>query len=151
MNGRIRIGLFLASALMLPAQTLAAQYVYPMRGQEPETQVRDEAHCSDWAWRESGFDPLAPPPQTAVAAPVTGSGARARGAAGGALIGGVAGGSAGAGAATGALVGGLARRAANHRAAANANAANANQYAAHQAAYYRARRACLTGRGYTVG
>jgi hypothetical protein len=143
------VGLVVAAALALPAQGGAAQYVYPLKGQGPKTQANDEHHCSQWARNQSGYDPYAPPPPTAVAAPVTGSGARARGAAGGAIIGAVAG-NAGAGAAAGAVAGGLHRRIRNQQNADTQNAANADYVRHQQAAYNRARAACLEGRGYSV-
>src|SRR4051812_14932073 len=80
----------------------AAQYAYPARGQSAATQSKDEAACSKWATGQPGFDPAPPPaPIAATPAPVNGSGARLRGAAGGAIIAGVAGGDAGAGALAG--------------------------------------------------
>jgi hypothetical protein len=143
---------YLAGALcvMLAAPVGASQYVYPAKGQSASQQHKDEAACRRWAINQSGYDPAHPPTVVAAqAAPVTGSGARMRGAAGGALIGAVAG-NAGAGAAAGALAGGVTRRVRNQRAADEQNAASQQHIADMRAGYYRARGACLSGRGYTV-
>ena len=45
-------GLFLAAPL-----AEAAQYVYPLRGQDIAKQANDEADCSTLARQQSGFDP----------------------------------------------------------------------------------------------
>jgi hypothetical protein len=128
----------------------AHQYVYPMRGQGPQRQHKDEVACAHWARSQSGYDPANPPVVAqAQPAPVTGSGARMRGAAGGAIVGAI-GGNAGVGAAAGAVAGGLVRRVRNRNAADAQNQANAQQVADMRASYYRARGACLTGRGYSV-
>lgn len=139
-----------AAVLALSTAAAARQYVYPERGQSPSKQHKDEAHCSNWARSQSGYDP-AHPPQVVQAepAPVTGSGARARGAAGGAIVGAI-GGNAGAGAAAGAVAGGLTRRIRSRNAANAQNEASAAQVAGMRDAYYRARAACLSGRGYSV-
>src|SRR5580693_8261048 len=39
----------------------AAQYVYPIRGQDMATQASDEADCSTLARQQSGFDPSTSP------------------------------------------------------------------------------------------
>ena len=134
----------------LAGSAAAQQYVYPERGQSSAKQQKDEAACSQWARSQSGYDP-AHPPAVAPASPepVTGSGARARGAAVGA-IGGAIGGNAGAGALAGAAVGGVARRVRNRQAADAQNAAAGQHVADLQASYYRARKTCLGGRGYNV-
>jgi hypothetical protein len=137
-------------ALAVGSIAEAQQYVYPERGQSHARQHKDEAACSDWAKSKSGYDPANPPSVAqAQAAPVTGSGARARGAAGGAIVGAI-GGNAGVGAAAGALAGGVVRRVRNRNAADAQNQANAQRVADMKASYYRARSACLTGRGYSV-
>ena len=141
------------TVLVLFAATPAAasQYAYPTKGQNAATQQKDEAACSAWATRQSGFDPAHPPvAATAAPAPVTGSGARVKGAAVGATIGAVSGGDAGDAAVAGAVVGGVARRSANRRAARAQNAAAEQQLMASQAGFDQARAACLVGRGYTV-
>lgn len=144
-------GLAAGGALMLEAAPAAAQqHVYPERGQSASKQQKDEAACSSWARSQSGYDPAHPPVVAqAQPAPVTGSGARARGAAGGALVGAI-GGNAGAGAAAGAVAGGMTRRVRSANAANSANAAAAQHAADLQASYYRAQAACLSGRGYSV-
>jgi len=81
---------------------------------------------------------------------VTGSGARAVGAVGGAAVAGISGGHAGAGALVGAATGGIVKRVRAHREAGNINEANANAYNAGRARFDQARVACLKGRGYTV-
>ena len=137
-------------AIALPDVVDAQQHVYPERGQSAKKQHSDEVHCSSWARKQSGYDPAHPPvPVQVESAPVTGSGARARGAAGGAIVGAI-GGNAGAGAAAGAVAGGLTRRVRNRNAANAQNEANNRQVADMQASYYRAREACLSGRGYSV-
>lgn len=137
---------FTTAALAAAAQ----QYAYPAKGQSPDQQKKDEAACGSWAVQQTGFDPAKPPPAPAAQAPVTGSGARVKGAAAGAIIGGATGGDAGDSALAGAAVGGIAKRNANRKAAAQQDQAAAQQTAAGQGAYTKARGACLEGKGYTV-
>ena len=107
----------------------------------------DEAECSAIATQQTGYAPgMAPPPQAVPNQQVTGSGARVRGAAGGAVIAGVSGGDAGEGAAAGAVAGGVAHRSRARRAARAQNSASAQQYQAAQSAYAQAKAACLAGR-----
>jgi len=135
---------------LLAGSAEAQQYVYPSRGQSAAKQQKDEAACTKWATSQSGYDPAHPPVVAAASPePVTGSGSRAKGAAVGA-IGGAIGGNAGAGALAGAAVGGISRRVRNRNAADAQNAAAAQHVADLQASYYRARKTCLGGRGYTV-
>jgi hypothetical protein len=101
--------------------------------------------CAAWATQQTGFDPNRPPPQAVASTQVTGSGSRARGAAGGAVIGAVAG-NAGAGAAAGAVAGGVAQRSRNRQAARAQNDAIAQQQAAGQANYNQALQACINSR-----
>jgi len=146
----VRTSLVVALAALL-ATPAAGQYAYPAKGQSAATQRKDEAVCSSWATGQTGFDPAHPPVAVAAApAPVTGSGARVRGAAVGATIGAVSGGDAGSGAIAGAVAGGVARRSANRRAARAQNAAAEQRLLASQAGFDQARAACLSGRGYTV-
>jgi hypothetical protein len=153
-NMRILPMLVLTALLAAPAFAQAqapAQAVYPAKSQSPEQQAKDEAECQQWAINKSGFDPAHPPvPAQAQAAPVTGSGARARGAVGGAVIAGATGGDVGQGAAAGAVVGGVVRRNKNRAAAAQANETAEQQVQAGQTAFANARAACLQGRGYSV-
>ena len=128
-----------------------AQYAYPAKGQSQAQQQKDESACSKWATEQTGFDPMNPPqPAQASAAPVTGSGARAKGALVGAGIGAVSGGDAGDAAVAGAVAGGVIRRGKNRRAARSQNEASAQAVAASQAGFEQARASCLTGRGYTL-
>lgn len=134
------------------AGAAGAQYAYPAKGQSQAQQEKDEASCSQWATQQSGFDPMRPPVAAqAQAAPVTGSGARVKGAAVGAGIGAISGGDAGDAAVAGAVAGGVIRRGKNRRAARAQNEANAAAVTGSQAAFDQARAACLTGRGYTLG
>lgn len=138
----------LALTAGLLADANAQQYVYPAKGQSPQTQKNDEAACYSWAVQQSGFDP-AKPPQQAAQPPTTATGttpgAGARGAARGAVVGGIMG-DAGAGAAAGAVAGrGQSRR--QNAAAAQQSQAGSQQQ---QQAFAKARAACLEGRGYTV-
>lgn len=150
-----RIRTTLAIALLVgelgTAGSAFAQYAYPAKGQSQATQQKDEAACSRWATQQTGFDPMRPPvPAQASAAPVTGSGARAKGALVGAGIGAVAGGDAGDAAVAGAVAGGVIRRGKNRRAARAQNEASAAAVAGSQGAFDQARAACLQGRGYTL-
>ena len=144
---------FVSGAILLLAATPAEarQHAYPAKGQSAATQQKDERECSVWATQQSGFDPAHPPVAAKAApAPVTGSGARVKGAAVGATVGAISGGDVGDAAVAGAVVGGVARRSANRRAARAQNAASEQQVQASQAGFDQARAACLTGRGYTL-
>ncbi|HLX23746.1 MAG TPA: hypothetical protein VKR38_10400 [Usitatibacter sp.] len=133
------------------ASVLAQQYAFPAKGQSADQQKKDEAACGSWATDQTKYDPANPPQAPAAQqAPVTGSGARARGAAAGAIIGGATGGDAGDSAVAGAVAGGVVQRNRNRQAAAQQNQANAAQQQAGQDAYFKARGACLEGKGYTV-
>lgn len=150
---------FATSLALLAATVLAAdvapaqpaQHAYPAKGQGAAQQAKDQGECSAWATRQTGYDP-AHPPAVAVAqpTPVTGSGARVRGAAMGAAVGGITGGDVGDAAVRGAVVGGVVKRVRNRRAANTQNQANQVQAAATAGGWAQARGACLTGRGYTV-
>jgi len=143
-----------ALALML-APTLLAQnaYVYPAKGQSPEQTEKDKAECFAWAKKESGFDPSQP---AAVASAPQSGGQVVQGGARGAAVGAVGGAIAGdagkgaaIGAASGALIGGVRRRSDTR----NQQAQQTQQQAASdqgRAAFDRAYKACLTGKGYTV-
>jgi hypothetical protein len=146
-----RIG-WTAGLMMAAALPVAAQYVYPAKGQSAEQQKKDEAECYTWAVQQSGVDPAKPMPAAASAqpAPVTGSGARAKGAAAGAVIGGATGGNVGGSAAAGAVVGASVQRNRNRQAAAQQDQAASQQQQGAQASFQKARGACLEGRGYTV-
>ena len=150
MTTAIRATLFAAFFLSAAVPAGAQQMVYPAKGQSAKKQASDEAYCSNWAKQQSGFDPAAAPPPTAVAKGATGSGAGVRGAVVGGSIGAVSGGNAGEAAVAGAVAGRVVQRGRNRREAAAINNANAQQVQAGYDAYSRARGACLTGRGYSV-
>jgi hypothetical protein len=144
-------------------------YVFPGKGQNANQQTLDESDCYAWAKDQSGFDPLASPPQTAAnqtaaspsgkATAPPGQGSAVKGAAGGAAIGAVAG-NAGKGAAIGATVGVLHRARVSRQAEKEAQAkkqqdeaaASQNQAQVSQqlGGYNKAFSACLEGKGYTV-
>ena len=147
------------AACMLAATALVASSAYsqpvpaayPAKGQSPAKQAKDEGECSAWATKQTGYDPAHPPVVTqAKPTPVTGSGARVRGAAMGAAVGGIAGNDVGDAAVRGAVVGGVAQRVRNRRAATQANQANQAQVQASANGWAQARSACLSGRGYTT-
>lgn len=141
----------LAALMLFSGLALAQQQVYPAKGQSPDKQRIDESECSDWAVKNSGYDPAHPPAAaTAQPAPVTGSGARVRGAAAGATVGAIGGNDVGDAAVKGAVVGGVVKRNKNRAAAAQANQQAAEAQKAGQLAYANARQACLEGRGYSV-
>ena len=127
------------------------QHVYPSKGQSAEKQRTDEQQCYVWAVKQSGYDPANPPVVAkAQPAPVTGSGARGRGAVAGATVGVIGGNDAGNAAVKGAVVGGVVRRNKNRAAAAQQNQAAENQVKAAEQSFGNARQACLEGRGYSV-
>jgi hypothetical protein len=106
-----------------------------------------DAECSALATQQTGFDPARPPPPPATAsAQVAGTGARARGAAAGAIIGGASGGDAGQGAAAGMVAGGVAQRSRSRRSARQQNEVVAQQQQTGRAAWDQARSACLASR-----
>lgn len=150
----ISLSTLLASSLALastPPPTPPAVHAYPAKGQTPAQQQKDEAECNSWAIQQSHYDPANPPAVAkAQPAPVTGSGARVRGAAAGAAVGAIGGNDVGNAAAKGAVVGGVVQRNRNRAAASQANQAAAQQQQASAASYNNARQACLEGRGYTV-
>jgi hypothetical protein len=148
---RVVIG---GAALLWAAAAIAQQpIIYPAKGQSPQQQSKDEGECYEWAKQATGIDPVA-----LAATPVQpqyggGGGAMfggaARGAAGGAAIGAIAG-NAGEGAAIGSVLGvmGGMRRARLQAAEANQDAQAGRQQQLNT--YYRAQKACLVSRGYTV-
>jgi len=150
MTKAIRSAICAAFFLSAAGPVGAAQAVYPAKGQSAKKQTSDEQACSNWAVKQSGFDPAKPPPPQAVAKGATGSGAGVKGAVVGGGIGAVSGGNAGEAAVAGAVAGRVIKRNRNRREAAAVNQANAQQVQAGYAGYERARGACLTGRGYSV-
>jgi hypothetical protein len=153
------------AALLVCGPGLAQDVVYPAQGQSAEQQNKDKGECHVWAVNETGFDPskTQAPPQTitqqVAKQPVTGSGARVRGAARGAAAGAVVGGIAGdagkgaaAGAAGGAMMGGMRHRQQNRATPDTVEQPNPayQEYQASFDRYSRAVKACLSARGYTV-
>ncbi len=114
---------FAAPGALLPSAAAQTIFAYPMAGQSPERQQRDQYECHGWAVQQTGYDPNRPQPSAQSGygmPPPSSSGPQgealmgaARGAAGGAIIGAIAG-DAGKGAAigavTGTLFGGVRRR-----------------------------------------
>jgi hypothetical protein len=150
MTKAIRSAICAAFFLSAAGPVGAAQPVYPAKGKSAKKQTSDEQACSNWAVKQSGFDPAKPPPPQAVAKGATGSGAGVKGAVVGGGIGAVSGGNAAEGAVAGAVAGRVIKRNKNRQEAKAINNANAQQVQAGYDAYERARGACLTGRGYTV-
>jgi hypothetical protein len=134
---------------VLVALLIAASVPICAFGATTSQQQKDEAECSRIAVQSSGYDPAHPPVvPVATPAPVTGSGARVRGAAAGAAIGAIGGNDVGNAAAKGAVAGGIVRRNRNRAAAAQQNQSATQQQQAGASAYASARQACLAGRGY---
>lgn len=148
------LGIPALALTMLAADVAEALYVYPAKGQSRARMQRDKLQCSQWATRQTGFDPTRPPPVYYSRRPPRGGVLRggAIGAAGGAMGGAIAG-NAGKGAAIGAVIGGLlggVRRRQYMREEEYARRQTEARYSAHRQQYYRAYIACLNGRGYTV-
>ena len=153
-TGTLIFGTAALSLTLLATSAAEALYVYPAKGQSQTRMQRDKLQCSIWATRKTGFDPTRPPPVYSSRQPPRGGALQgaARGAAGGAIGGAIAG-NAGRGAAIGAAIGGLlgaARRQRYIREEDHARRQNEARYRAHRQQYYRAYKACLSGRGYTV-
>jgi len=149
----LRIRASAVFCLLLMATDVGAQMVvYPAKGQSAEQQKKDEGECHLWAVEQSGYDPANPPPvpQASNPGPVTGSGARLRGAVGGAIIGEIADGDTGDAALAGAALGGLRERGRQRRAQQDSQNAAAQKQQSGLSSYNKARAACLEGRGYTV-
>jgi hypothetical protein len=136
------------AALMLAPGAWAQQFVYPAKGQSADQQRKDEAACHQWAVSQTGVDPskAAPPPKAATSPTGVTPGAGVRGAARGAIVGEIVGDDAGAGAAAGAA----AARAQSRRQNAAQQQQAQGQQQAQASAYWKARAACLEGRGYSV-
>ncbi|WP_321884714.1 glycine zipper family protein [Paraburkholderia bannensis] len=157
----LRISLTLATVASIcfaqsaPAQVIDSRpTIYPARGQTPYQQSNDDAACYGWAKGQTGFDPAWP---ATVPAPVVVPGGQrvvgaARGAAAGAVVGAIAGNAgkgAAAGAAIGTMAGGMERRQERRAIGAYDAQVEVNNEAG-LSAYWRAWRACMAGRGYTV-
>jgi hypothetical protein len=147
--------LALVAGVMLASGAIAAQYVYPAKGQSPEQQKKDEGACHTWAVDQSKYDPAKPPPPPApppANTTATGStkGAGARGAARGAVVGEIVADDASAGAAVGAATARGQSRRQNSQQQQQATAQQQQAQSSGQAAYAAARQACLEGKGYSV-
>jgi hypothetical protein len=143
--------LAVAAVVATSSSSQPAQHAYPAKGRSEARQAKDAGDCSTWATRQTGYDPANPPcVAEAKPAPVTGSGARVRGAAMGGVVGGITDGDVGDSMMRGAVVGGVVKRVRNRRVANEANEANQAQVQAAANSWAQARGACLNGRGYTV-
>jgi hypothetical protein len=147
----------LAIMAIFAAHASAEPIVYPAKGQSDAKMSKDKSACTQWAEKETGINPAAPPTSTTHNSPQAVGGRRlrggARGAAGGAAIGAIAG-DAGKGAAIGAVAGGM-RGGMEQRKERKAEEQQAQTQAATQqqqtmSTFNRAYAACLEGRGYTV-
>jgi outer membrane lipoprotein SlyB len=134
-----------------------------MHGQTADQQDRDHYECSQWATKQTGFDPSAPnvPAEQRIrvvsASPPTGAGT-AVGAVAGAILGAAVAGprNAGGGAIVGAITGGVIGTAAEAssrqqvREVVRQDPQQAAAIAQQASNYRRAIGACLDGRGYSV-
>jgi hypothetical protein len=170
----VPMSLVAAQGTAAPPKTLAATmnvYVFPQKGQPPETQSQDEAACYQWAVQNTGTDPFTLQKQSEQQAQQTeqakqqaqtaGKGAGAagavKGAAAGALIGEIANDDAGEGAAYGAAAGMVAgrRRAKSAQRQATQQAEQQGQQAQQATAeqlsnFKKAFSVCLEGKSYLV-
>jgi hypothetical protein len=148
---------WLFTAVLLAGPASAQQmFFFPTKGQDQAQQDSDRGACHIWAVNQTGFDPgMAGRTAEAQTRSTAGGAVRggAMGAAGGAAIGAIAG-NAGRGAAIGAvgggLMGGMRRNSQNQQAQGQAQSSRARQDA-QRAEYQRALRACMQGKGYSVG
>lgn len=178
---RFALGLAVAAlTATLHTQSFAqAVYAYPMAGQPPAQQARDDGECRNWAQQMTGVNPNMPPPQAqgSYAPPPqqtgyfgggqTGAGGVVRDAAGGAALGALGGAIAGdagkgaaIGAAAGALFGGVKRSSRQQQEAQwqaqqqaqmqQQQQALNQQYQQSMAAFSQAYGACMRGRKYQV-
>ncbi len=132
-------------------------YVFPSKGQTPETQDKDEADCFKWAKEQTGYDPMNPTKVEAAPVDTSPDGSAVKGAAKGAAAGaaiGAIGGDAGEGAAIGAVVGGISGRRAAKAKDAQQQQQSTQAVAATEKAmkddYNKAFSACMGGKGYTI-
>ncbi len=144
-----------AMSLVYSVCSLAQQqYIYPAKGQSPETQKQDEYECHVWASGQTGYDPTRS--EQAASTSTSGSGgsgtgrALARGAATGAVVGAATDNKVGASAVAGAAIGGAVNKGSTQRAAQKSQQQAAAELQTKKNEYARARSACLEGRGYTV-
>ena len=136
---------------VLTATASAGLAVYPAKGQSPEQQQKDESECHAWAVKSSGYDPANPPtvPQSSSTR-VTGTGARMRGAVGGAIVGEIADGDTGDAALAGAAIGGMSERRRQRMQHQETQNRAIQEQQSGLSAYNKAKAACLEGRGYSV-
>jgi hypothetical protein len=132
-------------------------YVYPARGQTPETTARDRYECHLWAVRETRFDPsrsgATPAPRVVVVRDgPTRQEAATSGAIGGAVVGAAVSHphDSAEGAIVGAVLGGVLGAASVPADSPPPQATSPDPAAGHAADYRRALGACLEGRGYSV-
>jgi hypothetical protein len=155
--------LAVAGFLSLLPGAVAAQelMIYPAKGQSDKQQEQDKFECYNFAKKQSGFDPMAPPVTSTAPPPKEApQGGVGRGAVGGglggALIGAIAGDTkkgAAIGAVSGGLFGGMRSHEQQQRESHNRQQweqRETQQYANNRNNYNRAYAACLEGRGYTV-
>ncbi len=139
------------ASLLATVPLFAQTMVYPAKGQSPEQQQKDEAECHAWAVQQSGYDPAKPPSVPKATSPrVTGSGARVRGAVGGAIVGEIADGDTGDAALAGAALGGMRERRRQRMEQQESQNSAIQQQEAGLSSYNKAKAACLEGRGYSV-
>jgi len=61
----IQIAIFSFAASLLAEFAMADEiFIYPTQGQNQEQMEKDKYDCYQWAKKESGFDPMAPPTVT---------------------------------------------------------------------------------------
>ncbi len=153
----------LSIAFLSTGLAMANEFViFPAQGQSDEQLEKDKYDCYQWAKKQSGFDPMAPP--TTSSTPPSRQaqkGGAVKGAARGALVGVTVGAitnnskgrSAATGAAAGGLMGGMRRRdqvKQQNQAEQQWARQEANNYAQQRDGYNRAYSACLEGKGYTI-
>ena len=63
----VGVSLALAGEKLVPTAAAQSIYAYPMAGQTPEQQQRDQIECHGWSVQQSGYDPNRPPSQPRTA------------------------------------------------------------------------------------
>ena len=141
----LALSLALGTAGLVHAAGTTSPAIYPAKGQSAKQQDKDKYQCYGWAREQTGFDPAQP---ATASAPPSGMppGAMVRGAAGGAAIAAISDHDPAGGAAAGALGAAVRGRMKERQAAQQQQAAQAQQ----KAAYERAFKACMEGRGYVL-
>ena len=165
---REKAGFVVSLILAFFAQCAVAQefVIFPSKGQSQDQMEKDKFECYGWAKKQSGFDPMAPPPTTqgppTSQKSVAGGAAKGglAGAAVGAGVGAIAGGGwsgAGKGAAIGGLAGGVfggmktnSEKKKEEQAQQQAADQQSAQYSQNRNNYNRGYTACLEGKGYVV-